>query len=85
MNWQKKVESNLKTKMSKLIIDFAGSIEIDSEEIEFVHVENDDDIISGTKYMNLSEEDQSKYVLKSFLDTYTNGKSSVDFLDIIED
>lgn len=85
MNWQKKVKSNLKMKKSKLIIDFSGSIEIDSEEIQFVHIENDDDIISGTEYMNLSEELRSEFVLKSFLDTYMNGKSSIDFLDIIKD
>ena len=58
--------------MPKLKVDFSGTVEIDSDNVNFLYIGDGEllrkNVITGTEYMGLSVVDKSDYVLESIID-----------------
>lgn len=58
--------------MPKLKVDFSGTVEIDSDNVNFLYIGDGEllrkNVITGTEYMGLSADDKSDYVLESIVD-----------------
>ena len=73
--------------MSKIIVEFSGWVECDSDQVKFQYISNDDDlctVITGTEWLKLSEDDRDDYILEDCIhaqETALDG--SLEYLDVI--
>ena len=57
--------------MAKIIVEFSGWVECDSDKVKFQYISNDDDqctVITGTEWLKLSEDEQDDYVLEDCIE-----------------
>ena len=69
--------------MSKIIVEFSGWVECDSDKVKFVSLLTDD-VITGTEWLKLSEDEQDDYILEDCVhaqETALDG--SLEYLDVI--
>lgn len=67
--------------MSKLTIDFSGSLEINADEARFVKYAESPVFINGEEYLKLSSEEQDEFVLFSLGETICEA-NDVEYYDI---
>ena len=67
----------------KITIDFSGTIIIDPENINFTAIDTDGEevLIPGTKWIKLSEDEKSEYVIESLAHAF-NDADEIDSLEI---
>ena len=69
--------------MAKIVVEFSGWVECDSDKVKFASM-LDDSIITGTEWLKLSEDDRDNYILEDFVhaqETALDG--SLEYLDVI--
>ena len=52
---------------NRIIVEFSGWVECDSDKVKFQYISNDDDrctVITGTEWLKLSEDDLDNYLLE---------------------
>ena len=73
--------------MAKIIVEFSGWVECDSDKVKFQYISNDDDqctVITGTEWLKLPKDDRDDYVLEDCVhaqETALDG--SLEYLDVI--
>jgi len=53
--------------MAKIIVEFSGWVECDSDEVKFVSLLTDD-VITGTEWLKLSQDEQDDYMLEDCIE-----------------
>jgi len=73
--------------MTKIIVEFSGWVECDSDKVKFQYISNDDDqctVITGTEWLKLSEDDRDDYILEDCIEAQkTSVDGSYEHLDVI--
>ena len=73
--------------MAKIIVEFSGWVECDSDKVKFQYISNDDDqctVITGTEWLKLSEDDRDDYILEDCIEAQkTSVDGSYEHLDVI--
>jgi len=69
--------------MTKIIVEFSGWIECDSDKVEFVSLLTDD-VITGTEWLKLSQDEQDDYMLEDCIEAQRTAlDGSYEHLDVI--
>ena len=53
--------------MAKIIVDFSGWIECDSDKVKFLHLVSDR-VITGTECLELPEDDRDDYIMEDYIE-----------------
>ena len=72
--------------MAKIIVDFSGWVECDSDKVKFVSLLTDDadDVITGAEWLKLSQDEQDDYILEDCLEAQRTAlDGSLEYLDTI--
>jgi hypothetical protein len=69
--------------MTKIIVEFSGWVECDSDEVKFVSLLTDD-VITGTEWLKLSQDEQDDYMLEDCIEAQRTAlDGSYEHLDVI--
>jgi len=69
--------------MAKIIVEFSGWVECDSDEVKFVSLLTDD-VITGTEWLKLSQDEQDDYMLEDCIEAQRTAlDGSYEHLDVI--
>ena len=69
--------------MSKIIVEFSGWVECDSDKVMFLNLINDS-VITGTEWLKLSEDEQDDYILEDCIEAQRTAlDGSLEYLDTI--
>ena len=69
--------------MAKIIVEFSGWVECDSDKVKFVSLLTDD-VITGTEWLKLSQDEQDDYILEDCIEAQKTAlDGSLEHLDII--
>jgi hypothetical protein len=69
--------------MTKIIVEFSGWVECDSDKVMFVSLLNDD-VITGTEWLKLSQDDQDNYIMEDYIEAQKTAlDGSYEHLDVI--
>ena len=69
--------------MTKIIVEFSGWVECDSDKVEFVSLLTDD-VITGTEWLKLSQDEQDDYMLEDCIEAQRTAlDGSYEHLDVI--
>ena len=69
--------------MAKIIVEFSGWVECDSDKVMFVSM-LDDSGITGTEWLKLSQDDQDNYILEDCIEAQRTAlDGSLEHLDVI--
>ena len=69
--------------MAKIIVEFSGWVECDSDKVEFVSLVTDD-VITGTEWLKLSQDDQDNYILEDCIEAQKTAlDGSYEHMDVI--
>jgi len=72
---------------NKIIVEFSGWVECDSDKVKFQYISNDDDrctVITGTEWLKLSEDDRDDYILEDCIEAQkTSVDGSYEHMDVI--
>jgi len=69
--------------MAKIIVEFSGWVECDSDKVMFVSM-LDDSGITGTEWLKLSQDDQDNYILEDCIEAQRTAlDGSLEYLDVI--
>ena len=69
--------------MAKIIVEFSGWVECDSDEVKFVSLLTDD-VINGTEWLKLSQDEQDDYILEDCIEAQKTAlDGSYEHMDII--
>ena len=73
--------------MSKIIVEFSGWVECDSDEVKFEYIGSEDNsrqLITGTEWLKLSEYDRYDYILEDCIEAQkTSLDGSYEHIDVI--
>jgi len=53
--------------MAKIIVEFSGWVECDSDKVQFLKLVTDD-VITGTEWLELSEDDRDDYIMEDYIE-----------------
>ena len=53
--------------MAKIIVEFSGWVECDSDKVKFLKLMTDD-VITGTEWLKLSEDDRDDYIMEDYIE-----------------
>lgn len=53
--------------MAKIIVEFGGWVECDSDKVKFLKLATDD-VITGTEWLELSEDDRDDYIMEDYIE-----------------
>ena len=71
----------------KIIVEFSGWVECDSDKVKFQYISHDDDrctVITGTEWLKLSEDDRDDYILEDCIEAQkTSVDGSYEHIDVI--
>jgi len=74
--------------MAKIIVEFSGWVECDSDKVMFLNLINDS-VITGTEWLKLSQDEQDDYILEDCIEaqrTALDGSyEHIDFIMVNED
>ena len=77
---------------NRIIVEFSGWVECDSDKVKFQYISNDDDqctVITGTEWLKLSQDEQDDYILEDCIEaqrTALDGSyEHIDFIMVNED
>ena len=69
--------------MTKIIVEFSGWIECDSDKVKFLKLLTDD-VITGTEWLKLSQDDQDDYMLEDCIEAQRTAlDGSYEHIDVI--
>lgn len=69
--------------MAKIIVEFSGWVECDSDKVMFVSLLTDD-VITGTEWLKLSQDEQDEYILEDCVEAQKTAlDGSYEHIDII--
>ena len=72
---------------NRIIVEFSGWVECDSDKVKFQYISNDDDqctVITGTEWLKLSEDDRDDYMLEDCIEAQkTSVDGSYEHMDVI--
>ena len=69
--------------MAKIIVEFSGWAECDSDKVMFFNLVNDN-IITGTEWLKLSQDEQDDYILEDCTEAQRTAlDGSLEYLDVI--
>jgi hypothetical protein len=69
--------------MDKIIVEFSGWVECDSDKVKFVSLLTDD-VITGTEWLKLSQDEQDDYILEDYIEAQKTAlDGSLEHLDVI--
>ena len=69
--------------MAKIIFEFSGWVECDSDKVMFVSLLTDD-VITGTEWLKLSQDEQDNYILEDCIEAQKTAlDGSYEHMDII--
>ena len=69
--------------MAKIIVEFSGWVECDSDKVKFVSLLTDS-VITGTEWLKLSEDEQDGYVLEDCIEAQKTAlDGSYEHMDVI--
>ena len=69
--------------MAKIIVEFSAWVECDSDKVMFVSLLTDD-VITGTEWLKLSEDDRDNYILEDCIEAQKTAlDGSYEHMDII--
>ena len=69
--------------MAKIIVDFSGWIECDSDKVKFLHLVSDR-VITGTECSELPEDDRDDYIMEDFIEALRTAlDGGYEHLDVI--
>jgi len=72
---------------NRIIVEFSGWVEWDSDKVKFQYISNDDDqctVITGTEWLKLSEDDRDDYILEDCIEAQkTSVDGSYEHMDVI--
>ena len=67
----------------KIIVEFSGWVECDSDKVMFLNLINDS-VITGTEWLKLSEDEQDDYILEDCIEAQkTSLDGSYEHIDVI--
>lgn len=72
--------------MSKIIVEFSGWVECDSDKVMFQSLSEDNNrqLITGTEWLKLSQDEQDDYILEDYTEAQRTAlDGSLEFLDVI--
>ena len=75
--------------MTKIVVEFSGWVECDSNKVEFQYIGDDDDVercpvITGTEWLKLSQDEQDDYILEDCIEAQKTAlDGSYEHLDVI--
>lgn len=72
--------------MSKIIVEFSGWVECDSDKVIFQSLSEDNSrqLITGTEWLKLSEDEQDDYILEDCTEAQRTAlDGSLEYLDVI--
>jgi len=64
--------------MAKIIVEFSGWVECDSDKVMFASLLTDD-VITGTEWLKLSQDDQDNYILEDCIEAQKTALDGADF------
>ena len=69
--------------MAKIIVEFSGWVECDSDKVKFLKLLTDD-VITGTEWLKLSQDDQDDYMLEDCIEAQRTAlDGSYEHIDVI--
>ena len=69
--------------MAKIIVEFSGWVECDSDKVKFVSLLTDD-VITGAEWLKLSQDEQDDYILEDCIEAQRTAlDGSLEYLDTI--
>jgi hypothetical protein len=69
--------------MAKIIVEFSGWVECDSDKVKFLKLVTDD-VITGTEWLGLSEDDRDDYIMEDYIEAQKTAlDGGYEHLDII--
>ena len=69
--------------MTKIIVEFSGWVECDSDKVQFLKLMTDD-VITGTEWLELSQDEQDDYMLEDCIEAQRTAlDGSYEHLDVI--
>lgn len=69
--------------MTKIIVEFSGWVECDSDEVKFLKLLTDD-VITGTEWLKLSQDEQDDYMLEDCIEAQRTAlDGSYEHIDVI--
>ena len=72
---------------NRIIVEFSGWVECDSDKVMFQYISHDDDrstVITGTEWLKLSQDEQDDYILEDCIEAQRTAlDGSLEYLDII--
>ena len=69
--------------MAKIIVEFSGWVECDSDKVMFVSLINDS-VITGTEWLELSEDDRDDYIIEDYIEAQKTAlDGGYEHLDVI--
>ena len=69
--------------MAKIIVEFSGWVECDSDKVKFLKLMTDD-VITGTEWLKLSQDEQDDYMLEDCIEAQRTAlDGSYEHLDVI--
>jgi hypothetical protein len=73
--------------MNKIIVEFSGWVECDSDKVMFEYIGSEDNsrqLITGTEWLKLSEDDRDDYILEDCIEAQkTSVDGSYEHIDVI--
>jgi hypothetical protein len=69
--------------MAKIVVEFSGWVECDSDKVKFISLLNDN-VITGTEWLKLSPDEQDDYILEDCIEAQKTAlDGSYEHMDII--
>ena len=72
---------------NRIIVEFSGWVECDSDKVMFQYISHDDDrstVITGTEWLKLSQDEQDDYILEDCIEAQRTAlDGSLEYLDVI--
>lgn len=69
--------------MAKIIVEFSGWVECDSDKVKFLKLLTDD-VITGTEWLKLSQDEQDDYMLEDCIEAQRTAlDGSYEHIDVI--
>ena len=69
--------------MAKIIVEFSGWVECDSDKVKFLKLLTDD-VITGTEWLKLSQDEQDDYMLEDCIEAQKTAlDGSYEHIDVI--
>ena len=69
--------------MAKIIVEFSGWVECDSDKVKFLKLVTDD-VITATEWLELSEDDRDDYIMEDYIEAQKTAlDGGYEHLDVI--